>query len=82
MTFTDNGPGIADEHLQRVFDPYFTTRKSGTGLGLALTKSIVVMHQGSIEVENAPGGGAAFTMMLPLGGSHTTTSKPLTLQEG
>jgi nitrogen fixation/metabolism regulation signal transduction histidine kinase len=82
MMFTDNGPGIAPEHMARVFDPYFTTRSSGTGLGLALTKSIVVMHEGSIEVESPPAGGAAFTVTLPLGGPQATSTQTLTTEEG
>jgi len=68
IVFSDNGPGIPAENIPRIFDPYFTTRRTGTGLGLALVKSIVLMHQGTIEVENPAGGGVAFTVTLPLGG--------------
>jgi nitrogen fixation/metabolism regulation signal transduction histidine kinase len=68
LTFADNGPGIPEEHLPRIFDPYFTTRRTGTGLGLALVKSIVLMHGGTIEARNAAAGGAVFTMTLPLAG--------------
>jgi two-component system nitrogen regulation sensor histidine kinase NtrY len=68
LVFSDNGPGIDTEHIPRVFDPYFTTRTTGTGLGLALTKSIVVMHGGTIAVESPASGGATFTLTLPLSG--------------
>ncbi|MCB2229831.1 HAMP domain-containing histidine kinase [bacterium] len=68
IIFSDNGPGIPAEYINRVFDPYFTTRRTGTGLGLALVKSIVLMHQGTIYVESPPGRGATFTMVLPLSG--------------
>ncbi|GAB6127013.1 DUF3365 domain-containing protein [Humidesulfovibrio idahonensis] len=68
LTITDNGPGIAPEHLDRVFDPFFTTKEvgKGTGLGLAVVYSLVRDLDGSVEVENAPGGGAVFRVLLPL----------------
>lgn len=68
IVFSDNGPGIPAENIPRIFDPYFTTRRTGTGLGLALVKSIILMHQGTIEVESPAGGGVVFTVTLPLGG--------------
>jgi two-component system nitrogen regulation sensor histidine kinase NtrY len=73
LVFSDNGPGIAGENIPRVFEPYFTTRTTGTGLGLALTKSIIVMHEGTIEVESPERGGAAFTVTLPLCGPQART---------
>jgi len=68
IVFSDNGPGIPAEDIPRIFDPYFTTRRTGTGLGLALVKSIILMHQGTIDAESPAGGGAVFTMILPLNG--------------
>jgi signal transduction histidine kinase len=50
----DTGPGISDENLSRIFEPLFTTKESGTGLGLASCKNIIERHQGTISVENNP----------------------------
>src|ERR1700724_2545259 len=64
----DNGPGIPAGQLNKVFDPYFTTKqaKSGTGLGLYITKKVVEDHNGSIKVESTTGTGTVFTIRLPL----------------
>lgn len=64
----DTGPGIPPEQVNRIFDPYFTTKqgKSGTGLGLYITKKVVEDHNGSIKVEGAPGQGTTLTIRLPL----------------
>ncbi len=66
IVITDTGAGIAPEHLDRIFEPYFTTKEGGTGLGLALTHRIILEHRGNIRAENAPGGGARFTIELPM----------------
>jgi len=65
-TVSDTGPGIAPEHQGRLFEPFFTTKgpSSGTGLGLAVTRTIVAEHGGSITVESAPGAGATFRVAL------------------
>ena len=67
LTLSDEGPGI-DRHLwDRIFDPYFTTKGTGgTGLGLAIAKKIVLQHGGEIQVGDRPGGGASFSIALPL----------------
>ena len=64
----DTGDGIAPAQLQKIFEPYFTTKqgKSGTGLGLYITKKVVEDHNGSIKVDSAPGSGTTFTIRLPL----------------
>ena len=66
LQFTDNGPGIPPENLDKVFIPFFTTKNEGTGLGLALVHKIVVNHKGKIQVASAAGGGTTFTVTLPL----------------
>jgi signal transduction histidine kinase len=64
----DNGPGIAEGQMNKIFDPYFTTKqaKSGTGLGLYISKKVVEDHNGSIKAESTPGAGSTFTIRLPL----------------
>ena len=62
----DDGPGIAKEERERVFDAYFTTKSEGTGLGLAITKKIVLEHGGSIACVASPDGGALFRVTMPL----------------
>ncbi len=61
----DNGSGIKPEHLEKIWDPFFTTKKHGTGLGLATVLSIVRKHGGIIGVESTLGVGTAFTIFLP-----------------
>jgi PAS domain S-box-containing protein len=65
LTIRDTGPGISPEHLSRVFDPYFTTKVKGSGLGLATCYSIVRNHGGVITVGSEPGRGSTFTIRLP-----------------
>jgi len=64
----DNGSGISAEQMTKIFDPYFTTKqgKSGTGLGLYITKKVVEDHSGSIKVDSTPDVGTTFTIRLPL----------------
>ncbi|MCD6580575.1 MAG: sensor histidine kinase [Desulfuromusa sp.] len=64
LIFRDNGPGIPAADLDRIFNPFFTTKAKGTGLGLAITYRIVQNHCGKISVANSPAGGAEFTMIL------------------
>jgi len=67
VTFTirDSGPGIAQEHLERIFGSFFTTKDDGIGIGLALCQSIIAAHGGTIAVSNHPEGGAIFRFSLP-----------------
>jgi len=65
ITVSDTGKGMTSEQLNKIFDPYFTTKKNGTGLGLAIVYKIIEAHQGHIEVKSTIGQGASFTMMIP-----------------
>lgn len=62
----DSGPGIAEENLDKIFSPFFTTRTSGNGLGLAVAWKILKAHGGDITAENRPTGGALFRLLLPV----------------
>jgi two-component system nitrogen regulation sensor histidine kinase NtrY len=66
LAVADNGPGIADEVKLRIFEPYFSTRKSGTGLGLAIAHTIVTEHNGVIRAGDNTPTGTVFTVELPL----------------
>lgn len=65
VTIQDTGIGIPKEHLQKIFEPYFTTKHSGSGLGLATSYSIMKRHDGLIEVESEAGKGTLFSLYLP-----------------
>ena len=64
VTIADHGPGVPDELRQHVFEPYFTTKQDGTGLGLALVRQTIEAHHGTITVTDTPGGGATFSIVL------------------
>lgn len=65
ISVTDNGSGISPQHLESIFNPFFTTKNNGTGLGLALVSKIVDEHHGKISVHSNPGEGARFEILLP-----------------
>ena len=64
VTIADHGPGVPDELRQQVFEPYFTTKQDGTGLGLALVRQTIEAHNGTITATDTPGGGATFSIVL------------------
>lgn len=72
MTLKDEGCGISPEHTVKIFDPYFTTKKAGTGLGLASAYSIIHRHDGHITVDSVVGKGTVFTIYLPVIDSPST----------
>src|SRR5262249_33582283 len=65
ITVRDDGTGISPEHTCRLFQPYFTTKKHGTGLGLFVTRKLISDHGGSIDFGSHPGGGTVFRVRLP-----------------
>jgi PAS domain S-box-containing protein len=75
IAFQDQGKGIPQEYLCKVFDPYLTTKETGRGLGLAAAYSIIKKHGGHIAVESAPESGTTFTLFLPASISPVATHK-------
>jgi two-component system sensor histidine kinase HydH len=66
LEVADSGPGIPAERLAAIFDPYFTTKAEGSGLGLWIAQQIVTAHGGTLRAQNGAGGGAVFAVRLPL----------------
>ena len=75
----DNGPGVPEEFLPRLFEPYATTKEKGTGLGLAIVQRIVFEHGGEIVYRRAQKGGAVFEITLPVKGP-TLLTRPLSTE--
>jgi signal transduction histidine kinase len=73
VSFTDTGVGISEENLGKLFEPLFTTKAKGIGLGLAITRTLVEGHGGSIEVRSEVGEGSTFTVKLPTNGRQEKT---------
>lgn len=73
LTVDDNGPGIPESDRDRIFDPYFTTKVEGTGLGLPIVKKVVLEHGGTVELVASSLGGARFVISLPLAGGSPTS---------
>jgi signal transduction histidine kinase len=67
IVVSDSGPGIPADKLERIFDPYFTTREGASGLGLSFARHLVMLAGGSLSVESRVGEGARFTIRLPRG---------------
>jgi signal transduction histidine kinase len=65
IVFADTGGGIAPENITRIFEPYFTTKSGGNGLGLLIVRRIVRAHGGELVLESAPGRGLTITILLP-----------------
>lgn len=72
----DDGPGVSEDQLQKIWDPFFTTKDKGTGLGLGIVKKIIELHGGSIEIRNRPGGGAQVAIRLPVQQEDPESWKP------
>jgi signal transduction histidine kinase len=78
ITFQDTGPGIPAELREQIFNPFFTTKEAGVGLGLSIVSKIVDDHRGWIRVTSEPGQGACFHLYLPEGRSAETSSEVVT----
>jgi len=82
VSILDQGPGIPEEHLQKIFDPFFSTKQGGSGIGLASAMKVTFGHRGGISAENRPEGGACFHVALPTlkrlsSHEQQTTSAPI-----
>ncbi len=66
VEISDTGKGISEKIIKKIFSPFFTTKSKGTGLGLAITKRIITQHDGTVQAENRPGGGALFSIVIPV----------------
>ena len=75
VSFTDTGPGIAAENLEKIFDPLFTTKATGIGFGLSIAKMIINKHSGMVEATSEPGKGATIILRLPLYKVYKEASK-------
>jgi signal transduction histidine kinase len=73
---SDNGCGVPPENASRVFQPYFTTKKHGTGLGLFVTHRLVTDHGGTVTFESHPGEGTVFRVSLPVSVPRSHTASP------
>ncbi|GBC60198.1 two-component sensor histidine kinase [Desulfonema ishimotonii] len=75
VEIADQGPGIETAHIEKVFEPFFTTRAKGTGLGLAFVYQVISAHAGRIRAENLPEGGARFSIELPVNRTIPSTEE-------
>jgi signal transduction histidine kinase len=75
VTVEDNGPGIPEGDRGRIFQPFFTTRSRGSGLGLSIVQKIALLHNGSVTVGTSPGGGARFDLSFPA--ARTVAAAPM-----
>jgi signal transduction histidine kinase len=66
IIFKDKGPGIAEELMQKIWDPFFTTKETGTGLGLGIVRNIIEAHNGQVRIENRPVYGVRVIIRLPI----------------
>jgi signal transduction histidine kinase len=66
VSFEDEGPGIPSEVINKIWDPFFTTKEMGTGLGLGIVRTIIELHGGNIQINNRPAGGSQVLIHLPL----------------
>ena len=73
VNFDDEGQGISEDILEKIWDPFFTTKEMGTGLGLGMVKNIIESHGGNIRIENRPEGGTRVTVELPVEKPHPET---------
>jgi len=67
VVFEDTGTGISSDHMEKIYNPFFSTKADGTGLGLSISREIIQAHQGEIKVNSEQGKGTTVTIRLPVG---------------
>jgi signal transduction histidine kinase len=77
IVFEDNGPGIAAKDIEKVFEPFYTTKPAGSGLGLAIVRKVIDDHSGTIEVESAEGSGTSIIVILPIRTADGSDARPV-----
>jgi len=77
VEIADTGTGIPPDQIQKIFEPYYTTKEFGTGLGLTITYKIIKEHDGDIQIQSKPGEGTSFTIYLPIHKGHKLLNSPL-----
>ena len=75
IEIADDGPGMDAEHVSRIFDPFFSTKSTGSGLGLPLTQQVVAEHGGRIACISSPGEGTTFSIRLPVARAPESVSE-------
>ena len=75
ISLKDNGPGIPAKLQEQIFDPFYTTRTQGTGLGLAVVKAVAKAHGGDVQLESKPSRGCVFQITLPLDNTQTESTE-------
>ena len=73
ITVEDTGPGFDPMNVDRIFDPLFTTKSNGMGMGLSISRSIIQAHEGCLSASSGMGGGSVFTISLPICGGADST---------
>lgn len=68
MSVRDRGVGLSRENLNRIFEPFYTTKRNGLGMGLSISRSIIEAHGGQVWARNNPDGGASFLFTVPIEG--------------
>lgn len=76
ISIQDQGPGLSEEVLAKIWDPFFTTKERGTGLGLGIVRKVIEAHEGQIRIENRPEGGARALIRLPVKAAATPDAPP------
>lgn len=82
ISITDNGVGMSEEQQRQGFDPFYTSKELGNGMGLAIVHGIIMAHEGAINLQSTPGQGTTMELLLPIAGASAETEKPVVRSEG